>query len=396
MNLDEKLRRPLNELGVTSPEQCHALFEALNQLLQKDSAAADSSAKVEEFRIAWLGRKKGRMSLLSDNWLKTAPPQLKPILGKLLNGLRIEAEKRLSELVAKTKGRIEIRVEDTLNKLKDEVQTQLREVQRDGGTIWDITLPGLSHQFGARHPLTLVREEIEEIFISMGYTVEEGPEIETAYYNFEALNTPENHPARSEQDTFFIKGGGKGRDELLLRTHTSPVQIHTMERMKPPVRAIVPGKVYRRDNPDATHTPMFHQIEGFAVDVDISFCEFKGTLEYFLKAFFGPEKRVRFRPSYFPFTEPSAEVDISCGICGGTGRVKPGISCRVCKQSGWVEVMGAGMIHPNVFKYVGYDPEQYSGFAFGLGLDRYTMLKFNMPSLDYFFNNDIRFLEQFR
>jgi phenylalanyl-tRNA synthetase alpha chain len=183
---------------------------------------------------------------------------------------------------------------------------------------------------------------------------------------------------------------------LLLRTHTSPVQIHTMERMKPPVRAIVPGKVYRRDNPDATHTPMFHQIEGFAVDVDISFCEFKGTLEYFLKAFFGPEKRVRFRPSYFPFTEPSAEVDISCGICGGTGRVGQGVPCRVCKQSGWVEVMGAGMIHPAVFQYVGYDPEKYSGFAFGLGLDRYTMLKFNMPSLDYFFNNDIRFLEQFR
>jgi phenylalanyl-tRNA synthetase alpha chain len=389
MTLDEKLRKPLLEIGVTSAEQCNSLFEELRQLLQADSVAADSPAKIEEFRIAWLGRKNGRLSLLSDNWLKTAPPQLKPDLGKLLNGLRTETEKYLNELIAKTKGRIELPVKDYLSSFEDGFQKEIR-------VIPDVTLPGLSHQFGARHPLTLVREEIEEIFISMGYTVEKGPEIETAYYNFEALNTPENHPARSEQDTFFIKGGGKGRDELLLRTHTSPVQIHTMERMKPPVRAIVPGKVYRRDNPDATHTPMFHQIEGFAVDVDISFCEFKGTLEYFLKAFFGPEKRVRFRPSYFPFTEPSAEVDVSCGICGGTGRVNPETPCRVCKQSGWVEVMGAGMIHPNVFKYVGYDPEQYSGFAFGLGLDRYTMLKFNMPSLDYFFNNDLRFLEQFR
>ncbi|MGB7622633.1 MAG: hypothetical protein WBN92_09820, partial [Terriglobia bacterium] len=249
MTLDEKLRKPLSEIGVTSAEQCNSLFEELRQLLQADLAAADSPAKIEEFRIAWLGRKNGRFYFLSDNLFKTAPPQFKTNLGKLLNGLRTETEKCLNELIAKTKGRIELPLRDKFSSLKDGFQTEVQ-------IIPDVTLPGLSHQFGARHPLTLVREEIEEIFISMGYTVEQGPEIETAYYNFEALNTPENHPARSEQDTFFIKGGGKGRDELLLRTHTSPVQIHTMERMKPPVRAIVPGKVYRRDNPDATHTPM--------------------------------------------------------------------------------------------------------------------------------------------
>lgn len=354
-------------------EECAKEFSKLHyQINRLDVESIRSIEDLDQLRIFWLGRKNGLLSQINDRWLKPAPPDLKPTIGQQLNELRLYVESKLRSKA------------DSLG------QAGRKEPQID------LTLPGLAHPLGAKHPLTLVREEIEEIFISMGYTVEDGPEIETAYYNFEALNTPENHPARSEQDTFFIKNGGAGRDELLLRTHTSPVQIHTMERMQPPVRAIVPGKVYRRDNPDATHTPMFHQIEGFAVDVDISFCEFKGTLEYFLKAFFGPEKKVRFRPSYFPFTEPSAEVDISCGICGGAGRLSIGIPCRVCKQSGWVEVMGAGMIHPAVFQYVGYDPEKYSGFAFGLGLDRYAMLKFDMPALDYFFNNDIRFLEQFR
>lgn len=376
MTLDDKIRKPLSEIGVTTAEQCAALFNDLRQQVSSDRAAVNSTDALENFRIAWLGRKSGRLSLVSDSWLKLASPELKPVVGKLLNELKVE-------------------LEDNLNAWKDDVQIKLGATET-GHPKTDLTLPGLSHHFGAKHPLTIVREEIEEIFISMGYTVEDGPEIETAYYNFEALNTPENHPARSEQDTFFIKGGGTGRDELLLRTHTSPVQIRTMERMKPPVRAIVPGRVYRRDNPDATHTPVFHQIEGFAVDTDIPFCEFKGTLEYFLKAFFGAEKKVRFRPSFFPFTEPSAEVDISCNFCGGSGRIQDGSSCRVCKQSGWVEVMGAGMIDPAVFQYVGYDPERYSGFAFGLGLDRYAMMKFDIPTLEYFFQNDIRFLEQFK
>lgn len=367
---DDQLLKPLTEIGVTTAKQCASMFAELRQRAQADLAAIDSAARLEEVRIAWLGRKNGRLSLIGDRWLKTASRELKPAVGKLLNELKAEFE-------------------DSLNNWKDSVQTEVK-------SALDLTLPGLSHAFGAKHPLTIVREEIEEIFISLGYSVEDGPEIETAYYNFDALNTPENHPARSEQDTFFIKDGGVGRDALLLRTHTSPVQVHTMERMKPPVRAIVPGKVYRRDNPDATHTPIFHQIEGLAVDEDITFCEFKGTLEHFLKAFFGPEKKVRFRPSFFPFTEPSAEVDMSCSMCGGAGRLGNGVPCRVCKQSGWIEVMGAGMVDPEVFRYVGYDPEKYTGFAFGLGLDRYAMLKYDLPGLDLFFNNDVRFLEQFR
>lgn len=372
MTLDEKIQKSLLEIGVTTVDGCADLFGNLMHAVQRELASIDSLIRLNEVSIALLGRKNGCLSLINDNWLKTAPRELKPVVGQQLNALKSFVQKEL-----------------------DGHKARLSKSEPKGLSI-DLTLPGLSHEFGTKHPLTIVREEIENIFISMGYTVEEGPEIETAYYNFEALNTPENHPARSEQDTFFIKEGGSGRDELLLRTHTSPVQIHTMERMKPPVRAIVPGKVYRRDNPDATHTPMFHQIEGLAVDEDITFCEFKGTLEYFLKTFFGAERRVRFRPSYFPFTEPSAEVDISCGNCDGAGKLKDGTPCRVCKQSGWVEVMGAGMVDPAVFQYVGYDPEKYTGFAFGLGLDRYAMAKFNIPGLEHFFSNDVRILEQFR
>ncbi len=370
MILDEQLRKPLAEMGVSTSEQCASLFEELRAQAQADLSSVDSPVRLEEIRILWLGRKNGRLSLVSDHWLKTASRELKPAVGKHLNQLKSEVEVAL----ANWKGAASSSKVSTI----------------------DLTLPGIAHSLGAKHPLTIVREQIEEIFIALGYSVEDGPEIETAYYNFDALNTPENHPARSEQDTFFIRGGGAGRDELLLRTHTSPVQVHTMERIQPPVRAIVPGKVYRRDNPDATHTPIFHQIEGLAVDSDITFCEFKGTLEYFLKAFFGPEKKVRFRPSFFPFTEPSAEVDMSCGQCGGAGRLGNGTPCRVCKQSGWVEMMGAGMVDPEVFKNVGYDPEKYTGFAFGLGLDRYAMMKLGLPALEHFFNNDIRFLEQFR
>lgn len=385
MTLDDKIRKPLSEIGVTTAEQCAALFEELKRQAQADLTNVNSPDALERFRIAWLGRKNGRLSLMSDYWLRTASRESKPLIGKYLNALKAEVQDYYAQKDSSINRKLQ--ASGNLNNWKEGVEISLGA---------DLTHPSLSRPFGGKHPLTIVREEIEEIFISMGYTVEEGPEIETAYYNFEALNTPENHPARSEQDTFFIKGGGTGRDELLLRTHTSPVQIRTMERMKPPIRAIVPGRVYRRDNPDATHTPVFHQVEGFAVDTDISFCEFKGTLEYFLKAFFGPEKRVRFRPSFFPFTEPSAEVDISCNFCNGSGRIEEGSPCRVCKQSGWVEVMGAGMIDPAVFQYVGYDPDKYSGFAFGLGLDRYAMMKFDIPTLEYFFQNDIRFLEQFK
>ena len=235
---------------------------------------------------------------------------------------------------------------------------------------------------GHAHPLTLVRNEIEEIFSFMGYSVEDGPEVETAFYNFEALNIPEHHPARDSQDTFYIS------DALLLRTHTSPVQIRTMQKQRPPLRIICPGKVYRRDNPDATHTPAFQQIEGLAVDEGLTFRDFKGTLEYFLKAFFSQKITVRFRPSYFAFTEPSAEIDISCIFCGGSG-------CRVCKSSGWVEVLGAGMVDPAVFLHVNYDPEKYTGFAFGLDIERFAMLKYSVNNIQHFYESDLRFLEQF-
>jgi phenylalanyl-tRNA synthetase alpha chain len=216
----------------------------------------------------------------------------------------------------------------------------------------------------------------------MGYSIEDGPEIETTFYNFEALNIPEHHPARDPQDTFYVS------DTLLLRTHTSPVQIHTMQKQRPPLRIICPGKVYRRDNPDATHTPAFQQIEGLAVDEGLTFRDFKGTLEYFLKAYFSQKTRVRFRPSYFAFTEPSAEIDISCIFCGGEG-------CRVCKSSGWVEVLGAGMVDPAVFQHVNYDAEKYTGFAFGLGIERFAMLKYSVNNIQHFYESDLRFLEQF-
>jgi phenylalanyl-tRNA synthetase alpha chain len=251
----------------------------------------------------------------------------------------------------------------------------------------DLSLPGVERPVGSRHPLRQTFEEIERIFLSIGYTVVEGPEIETSYYNFEALNIAEHHPARDAMDTFYL-ATPPGAGEYVLRTHTSPVQIRTMEKQPPPVRIIVPGKVYRRDNPDATHGYMFHQIEGLAVDSDITFCDFKGTVEYFVRQFLGPTIKTRLRPSYFPFTEPSVEVDASCHLCGGVG-------CRVCKFSGWIELFGAGMVDPAVYGFVGYDAKSLSGFAFGLGVERLAMLKYGLDDMQLFFRNDARFLHQF-
>ncbi|MCH8268721.1 MAG: phenylalanine--tRNA ligase subunit alpha [Acidobacteria bacterium] len=247
-----------------------------------------------------------------------------------------------------------------------------------------MTLPGNRRLAGVPHPLQQTMEEIAGIFFSLGYSVEEGPDIESSYYNFEALNIPEDHPARDDQDTFYIDSA------TVLRTHTSPVQIRTMEKRQPPLRIIVPGRAYRRDTPDATHSPMFHQVEGLAVDTHISFADLKGTLDYFLKAFFGPEVRTRFRPSFFPFTEPSAEVDISCLFCGGAGE------CRICKQTGWIELMGCGMVDPALYPYVNYDASRYSGFAFGMGVERLAMLKYGVGDIQLFFQGDIKFLHQFR
>jgi phenylalanyl-tRNA synthetase alpha chain len=269
----------------------------------------------------------------------------------------------------------------------------------------DLSLPGVVRPLGSRHPLRQTLEEIERIFLSLGYSVVVGPEMETPYYNFEALNIPEHHPARDNMDTFYMaapftegvqgkpsaendEGKPSGAEPLLLRTHTSPMQVRTMEKQQPPVRIIVPGKVYRRDNPDATHGFMFHQIEGLAVDTDITFCDFKGTVEYFVREFLGPKVKTRLRPSYFPFTEPSVEVDATCVFCGGKG-------CNVCKQSGWIELFGAGMVDPAVYGFVDYDPTRYSGFAFGLGVERLTQLKYNINDLQLYFQNDVRFLRQF-
>jgi phenylalanyl-tRNA synthetase alpha chain len=319
-------------------------------------------------RDAWLGRKSGVLSLIGDNWLKPASPELKRIVGQELNKLRPHVEGVLKRGFSRTVtsgftvGAVMVRGEDE-----------------------DLSLPGVERPIGTRHLIRQTYEELQRIFLSIGFSVVEGPEIETPYYNFEALNIPEHHPARDNMDTFYIEGSRSGH---LLRTHTSPMQIRTMEKQKPPVRIIVPGKVYRRDNPDATHGYMFHQIEGLAVDTDITFCDFKGTVEYFVREFLGPQAKTRLRPSYFPFTEPSAEVDATCHVCGGSG-------CRVCKFSGWIELFGAGMVNPAVYGFVGYDAENLSGFAFGMGVDRLAMMKYGISELPLLYQNDVRFLSQF-
>jgi phenylalanyl-tRNA synthetase alpha chain len=356
---------------------------------QAGLAGVDSFEKWKEHRDQFLSRKKGELTGLLKH-IKEMPLENR----KELQELKVQVEARMDVMKASlddqspqlleyikemplkdTKGFGEIKLElaATMEVMSDSIDVQAQV---------DPTLPGNRGRLGHLHPITQVCHEIEEIFCSMGYSIEDGPEIETTYYNFEALNLPEHHPARDAQDTFYIS------DSLLLRTHTSPVQIRAMERQKPPLRIICPGRVYRRDNPDATHSPVFHQIEGLAVGEGITFRDFKGTLEYFLKEFFSEKTRVRFRPSYFGFTEPSAEVDISCIFCAGKG-------CRVCKMSGWVEVLGAGMVDPAVFASVNYDAEKYTGFAFGLGMERFAMIKYSIDNVQYFFENDLRFLEQF-
>jgi phenylalanyl-tRNA synthetase alpha chain len=336
-------------------------IDAIKKSFEAESKQIDSIDQLTSIRDKYLSRKRG---LLTQLW-------------KEFQG--IPAEQR-SE-VGRRLGQLKIEVEDRLERMKDELDRQQLNARITSETV-DFTLPGNRRAVGHLHPVTQVRHQIEDIFCAMGYSIEDGPEIETTYYNFEALNIPEHHPARDAQDTFYVS------DSLVLRTHTSPVQIRTMERQKPPLRIICPGRCYRGDNPDATHSPVFHQIEGLAVDEGITFGDFKGTLEYFLKAFFSEKTRVRFRPSYFQFTEPSAEVDISCIFCSGRG-------CRVCKMSGWIEVLGAGMVDPAVFAYVNYDPEKYTGFAFGVGIERLALIKYSVNNIQHFFENDLRFLEQF-
>lgn len=316
---------------------------------------------LEAVRIKYLG-KKGELTQILRG-MGQLPPEERPRVGQLANQVREELEAAL----ARTRAYL----------LEQEKERRLKEEKLD------VTLPGRPWPRGYRHPLHLVLEEIKDIFIGLGFAVAEGPEVETDYYNFTALNLPPEHPARDMQDSFYIS------QNILLRTHTSPVQVRVMEAMRPrlPIRIIAPGKVYRRDD-DATHSPMFHQVEGLLVDRRVTFGDLKGILMAFLRQIFGPEVGVRFRPSYFPFTEPSAEVDISCVMCKGQG-------CRVCKQTGWLEILGSGMVHPKVLAMAGYNPEEVSGFAFGLGVERVAMLKYGIDDLRLFFENDLRFLRQF-
>jgi phenylalanyl-tRNA synthetase alpha chain len=359
---EDPTTKTLAELGVTDAAGVERVFADLRNLYP-----VMIPERWEEDRAAWLGRKSGRLTRVSENWLKPAPPDLKRAVGQELNALKSQ-------------------IEQALENARLKMEAAAGDAAAARGRV-DLSLPGVQRPVGSRHPLRQTFDEIERIFLSIGYTVVEGPEIEKPYYNFEALNIPEHHPARDAMDTFYL-ATPPGAAEHVLRTHTSPVQIRTMEKQPPPVRIIVPGKVYRRDNPDATHGYMFHQIEGLAVDTDITFCDFKGTVEYFVTQFLGPAAKTRLRPSYFPFTEPSVEVDASCHLCGGAG-------CRVCKFSGWIELFGAGMVDPAVYGFVGYDAKALSGFAFGLGVERLTMLKYRLDDMQLFFQNDARFLSQF-
>jgi phenylalanyl-tRNA synthetase alpha chain len=360
----EKILPPLD---AATPEQVAARFGELRARFDRDAASATDENGWKSLRDGWLGRKSGMLTQITETWLKPSKSELKRAVGQSLNELKAHVEAALESRRAE----IEAAAEQT---------AVARERE-------DLSLPGVVRPLGSRHPLRQTFEEIERIFLSLGYSVVAGPEMETPYYNFEALNIPEHHPARDNMDTFYM-AAPPGAAPLLLRTHTSPMQVRTMEKQPPPVRIIVPGKVYRRDNPDATHGFMFHQIEGLAVDTDITFCDFKGTVEYFVREFLGPSVKTRLRPSYFPFTEPSVDVDATCVFCGGKG-------CNVCKQSGWIELFGAGMVDPAVYGFVNYDAARYSGFAFGLGVERLTQLKYNINDLQLYFQNDVRFLRQF-
>jgi phenylalanyl-tRNA synthetase alpha chain len=348
-----------------------ALMDAANRCIdacQSEAAAVtkDSEAK---FRDRWLGRKNGILTQINDLWLKAAPKEAKRSIGAHVNELKL----RIQALVESAKPG----VAETIDRV-------------------DITLPGIRRPLGAEHPIIKTMNEIVSVFRDLSYSVREGPEIETDYYNFEALNFPPNHPARDMQDTLFIahQESKPLRERLLLRTHTSPVQIRTMEQVKPPLRIVIPGKVHRNDPFDASHSPMFHQIEGLAVDTDITFGDLKGTLDHAIKALFGSRVKTHFRPSYFPFTEPSAEMMVSCFICGGSGR-RGSEPCRPCKQTGWIEILGCGMVDPNVYGFVDYEPRKVSGFAFGMGADRVALLKYGVDDIQLFFQGDVRFLEQF-
>lgn len=333
-------------------------LEELSQMENGDASAA--LEKLNDIRVNILG-KKGELTAVLKG-MKDVAPEDRPKVGQMVNDTRAE-------------------IEAALEKAKKKMERALREAAMKAEVI-DVTLPAKKNEVGHRHPNFIVLEEVERIFIGMGYEVVEGPEIEKDYYNFEALNIPADHPAKDEQDTFYING------DILLRTQTSPVQVRTMEQKKPPIRMLAPGRVFRSDEVDATHSPSFHQIEGMVIDKGITFADLKGTLQEFAKELYGPETKVKFRPHHFPFTEPSAEMDVSCFKCGGKG-------CRFCKGEGWIEILGCGMVHPKVLRMSGIDPEEYSGFAFGMGLERISLLKYEIDDMRLLYENDVRFLRQF-
>ena len=339
------MKEKLNEIKI-------AALEKLNQV-------SDLQA-LESLRVEILG-KKGELTQILKG-MGSLSKEERPVIGQLANEVRSEIEAKLETV-------------------KTAFEEKAQEEKLKAETI-DVTMPGNTHTLGHRHPMTQVIDNIKNIFIGMGYEVVEGPEVEDAYHNFEALNIPKDHPARDEQDTFFIN------DSILLRSQTSPVQAREMEKGKLPIRMIAPGRVFRSDEVDATHSPSFHQIEGLVIDKNVTFADLKGTLQEFAKELFGPETKTKFRPHHFPFTEPSAEVDVSCFKCGGKG-------CRFCKGSGWIEILGCGMVHPHVFEMCGIDPEEYTGFAFGVGLERIALLKYEIDDMRELYKNDIRFLKQF-
>ncbi len=337
-------------------EQLEAIRKAAEQAL----LGAESQQKIEELRVRFLGKKGELTAILKQMGGLSA--EERPVIGQLANEVRAYIEND-----------IRLRMEQ----LKKEALEQ-----RLKSETLDVTMPGTHRKLGAKHPISIVLEEIEEIFVGMGFDIVEGPEVEKDYYNFEALNMPKDHPARDTQDSFYVT------DNIVLRTQTSPVQVRVMEKTKPPIRIISPGRVYRSDELDATHSPLFHQIEGLVVDKGITMADLKGTLEVFVKRLYGEDSVVRFRPHHFPFTEPSAEVDVQCFSCKGKG-------CRLCKGEGWIEILGCGMVHPKVLQNCGIDPEIYSGFALGMGLERVVMRRYQIDDLRMFYENDTRFLEQF-
>lgn len=337
--------------------------EKLEEIREKAKAQIENSATMDslnEIKINLLGKKGELTNVLKS--MKDVAPEIRPAVGQMVNEAREEIEHAWEEA-------------------KSKLENAIREMKMKEEVI-DVTLPAKKIEMGHRHPNTIALEEVERIFIGMGYEVVEGPEIEKDYYNFEALNIPADHPAKDEQDTFYIAG------DILLRSQTSPVQVREMEKGKLPIRMIAPGRVFRADEVDATHSPSFHQIEGLVIDKNITFADLKGTLAEFAKELFGADTKVKFRPHHFQFTEPSAEVDVSCFKCGGEG-------CRFCKGSGWIEILGCGMVHPKVLEMRGIDPKEYSGFAFGVGLERITLLKYEIDDMRLLYENDVRFLKQF-